>query len=195
MARGSGGRTVDQHIDSGRRQRRPVVGRACRVVAPESGAPAAETRAATAPRPSVIALVSVPQLPPPLPVRHRAHSTPRARCGEPTAGGCGHAAGDNLRSAAALGDGGRPAGRRRRPPGVRRLTAPVPAGLMRWQPDLEMLTLDAGTLSAEDGDVNPAAALLRLQRCRRPAELPGLPHGGTGDACGNGRAMAPGGAR
>ena len=61
-----------------------------------------------------------------------------------------------------------------RPPGVRRLTAPAPAGLRRWQPDLEMLTLDAGTLSAEDGDVNPAAALLRLQRCRRPAELPGL---------------------
>ncbi len=61
-----------------------------------------------------------------------------------------------------------------RPPGVRRLTAPAPAGLRRWQPDLEMLTLDAGTLTAEDGDVNPAAALLRLQRCRRPAELPGL---------------------
>ena len=61
-----------------------------------------------------------------------------------------------------------------RPPGVRRLTAPAPAGLMRWQPDLEMLTLDAGTLTAEDGDANPAAALLRLQRCRRPAELPGL---------------------
>ena len=61
-----------------------------------------------------------------------------------------------------------------RPPGVRRLTAPAPAGLMRWQPDLEMLTLDAGTLTAEDGDVNPAAALLRLQRCRRPAELPDL---------------------
>ena len=35
-----------------------------------------------------------------------------------------------------------------------------------------MLTLDAGTLNAEHGDVNPAAALLRLQRCRRPAELP-----------------------
>ena len=61
-----------------------------------------------------------------------------------------------------------------RPPGVRALTAPAPAGLMRWQPDLEMLTLDAGTLTAEDGDANPAAALLRLQRCRRPAELPGL---------------------
>ncbi len=61
-----------------------------------------------------------------------------------------------------------------RPPGVRALTAPAPAGLGRWQPDLEMLTLDAGTLTAEDGDVNPAAALLRLQRCRRPADLPGL---------------------
>ena len=61
-----------------------------------------------------------------------------------------------------------------RPPGVRALTAPAPAGLMRWQPDLEMLTLDAGTLTAEDGDANPAAALLRLQRCRRPAELPDL---------------------
>ncbi len=61
-----------------------------------------------------------------------------------------------------------------RPPGVRELTAPAPAGLRRWQPDLEMLTLDAGTLTAEDGEVNPAAALLRLQRCRRQAELPGL---------------------
>ena len=61
-----------------------------------------------------------------------------------------------------------------RPPGVRRLTAPAPAGLGRWQPDLEMLTLDAGTLSAEDGDINPAAALLRLQRRRRQADLPGL---------------------
>ena len=37
-----------------------------------------------------------------------------------------------------------------------------------------MLPLDATTLSAEDGDVNPVAALLRLQRCRRQAELPGL---------------------
>ena len=54
------------------------------------------------------------------------------------------------------------------------MAADLPAGLMRWQPDLEMLTLDAGTLGAEDGDVNPAAALLRPQRCRRPAELPGL---------------------
>ena len=37
-----------------------------------------------------------------------------------------------------------------------------------------MLPLDAAALSAEDGDINPAAALLRLQRCRQPAELPGL---------------------
>ena len=37
-----------------------------------------------------------------------------------------------------------------------------------------MLPLDAATLSAEDGEVNPAAALLRLQRCRRPEELPAL---------------------
>ena len=37
-----------------------------------------------------------------------------------------------------------------------------------------MLTLDAGTLGAEDGEVNPATALLRLQRCRRPAELAGI---------------------
>ena len=37
-----------------------------------------------------------------------------------------------------------------------------------------MLTLDAATLSAEDGEVNPMAALLRLQRCRRPEELPAL---------------------
>ena len=61
-----------------------------------------------------------------------------------------------------------------RPPGLRGLTAPAPAGLRRWQPDLEMVPLDAGALSAEDGDTNPAAALLRLQRCRRPAELPSL---------------------
>ena len=60
------------------------------------------------------------------------------------------------------------------PPGVRQLSAPVPAGLRRWQPDLEMLVLDAAALSADDGDINPAAALLRLQRCRQPAELPGL---------------------
>ena len=37
-----------------------------------------------------------------------------------------------------------------------------------------MLPLDATTLSAEDGEVNPMAALLRLQRCRRQAELPDL---------------------
>ena len=60
------------------------------------------------------------------------------------------------------------------PPSLRQLTAPTPAGLRRWQPDLEMLTLDAATLSAEDADINPVAALLRLQRCRRQAELPGL---------------------
>ena len=59
-------------------------------------------------------------------------------------------------------------------PGLRELTAPAPAGLRRWQPDLEMLPVDAATLSAEDGEVNPVAALLRLQRCRRPAELPDL---------------------
>ena len=61
-----------------------------------------------------------------------------------------------------------------RPPSVRELTAPAPAGLWRWQPDLELLLLDAATLTSEDGKSNPAAALLRLQRCRRPAELPGL---------------------
>jgi len=64
--------------------------------------------------------------------------------------------------------------RRWRPAGLRQLTAPVPAGLRRWQPELEMLPVDAAALSAEDGRVNPAAALLRLQRCRRPAQLPGL---------------------
>ena len=61
-----------------------------------------------------------------------------------------------------------------RPAGLRQLTAPAPAGLRRWQPELELLPLDATTLSAEDGEVNPMAALLRLQRCRRQAELPGL---------------------
>ena len=61
-----------------------------------------------------------------------------------------------------------------RPPSLRQLTAAAPAGLRRWQPELEMLTLDAATPSAEDGEVNPAAALLRLQRCRRQEELPAL---------------------
>ena len=37
-----------------------------------------------------------------------------------------------------------------------------------------MLPLDAATLTAEDAEINPMAALLRLQRCRRQAELPGL---------------------
>ena len=60
------------------------------------------------------------------------------------------------------------------PAGLRQLTAPAPAGLRRWQPDLEMLPLDAATLTAEDAETNPMAALLRLQRCRRQAELPGL---------------------
>ena len=61
-----------------------------------------------------------------------------------------------------------------RPPSVRQLSAPVPDEALRWQPELEMLPLDAATLSAEDGVVNPVAALLRLQRCRRRTELPGL---------------------
>ena len=61
-----------------------------------------------------------------------------------------------------------------RPPGLRQLAMSVPAGLRRWQPDLEMLPLDAATLTAEDAEINPMAALLRLQRCRRQAELPGL---------------------
>ena len=61
-----------------------------------------------------------------------------------------------------------------RPAGLRQLAAPAPAGLRRWQPDLEMLPLDAATLTAEDAETNPMAALLRLQHCRRQAELPGL---------------------
>ena len=60
-----------------------------------------------------------------------------------------------------------------RAPAVRQLTAPAPAGLRRWQPDLVPLMLDAAALSADDGRINPAAAL-RLQRCRRPVDLPGL---------------------
>ena len=60
------------------------------------------------------------------------------------------------------------------PPSLRQLTAPAPAGLRRWQPDLKMLPLDATTLTAEDAETNPMAALLRLQRCRRQAELPDL---------------------
>ena len=58
-------------------------------------------------------------------------------------------------------------------PALRQLTAPA-RGLQRWQPELEMLPLDATTLSAEDGGVNPVAALLRLQRCREPGDLHGL---------------------
>ena len=58
-------------------------------------------------------------------------------------------------------------------PALRQLTAPA-GGLQRWQPELEMLPLDATTLSADDGKVNPAAALLRLQRCRQAAELADL---------------------
>ena len=61
-----------------------------------------------------------------------------------------------------------------RPPSVRQLAARTHVGLRRWQPDLEMLPLDATTLSAEDGEVNPVAALLRLQRCRQQVELPEL---------------------
>ena len=61
-----------------------------------------------------------------------------------------------------------------RPPSVRQLAARGHVGLRRWQPDLEMLPLDATTLSAEDGEVNPMAALLRLQRCREQAALPDL---------------------
>ena len=61
-----------------------------------------------------------------------------------------------------------------RPSSVRQLAARTPPALRRWQPDLEMLPLDATTLSAEDGDVNPVAALLRLQRCREHTELPDL---------------------
>ena len=64
--------------------------------------------------------------------------------------------------------------RRWHPPSMRRLTAPAPAGLQRLQPELQMLPLDATKLSAEDGEVNPMAALLRLQRCRRLDELPTL---------------------
>ena len=37
-----------------------------------------------------------------------------------------------------------------------------------------MLPLDAATLTAQDAETNPMAALLRLQRCRRQAELPDL---------------------
>ena len=49
--------------------------------------------------------------------------------------------------------------RRWHPSSMRRLTAPAPAGLQRLQPELQMLPLDATKLSAEDGEVNPMAAL------------------------------------
>ena len=61
-----------------------------------------------------------------------------------------------------------------RPPTMRQLTAQAPPGLRRWQPGLKMLPLDATTLRAEDGEVNPVAALLRLLRCRQQADLPDL---------------------
>ena len=57
---------------------------------------------------------------------------------------------------------------------MRQLTAQAPPGLRRWQPGLKMLPLDATTLRAEDGEVNPVAALLRLLRCRQQADLPDL---------------------
>ena len=60
------------------------------------------------------------------------------------------------------------------PPSLRERTAPTAAGLRRWQPELEMLMLDAAALRVDDGDINPAAALLRLQSCRRADELSGL---------------------
>ena len=60
------------------------------------------------------------------------------------------------------------------PPSLQELAAPTPAVLRPWQPDLTMLPLDATALSAEDGKVNPTAALLRLQRCRQAAELADL---------------------
>lgn len=64
--------------------------------------------------------------------------------------------------------------RKWQPASLRELTAPTSEGLRRWQPDLEMLVLDATALTAEDGRVNPTAALLRMQRCRKPVDLPGL---------------------
>ena len=48
-----------------------------------------------------------------------------------------------------------------RPAGLRQLTAPAPAGLRRWQPDLEMLSLDAAALTAEDAEST------RRRRCWR----------------------------
>ena len=60
------------------------------------------------------------------------------------------------------------------PPSLQQLAAPTPAVLRPWQPDLTMLPLDATKLSAEDGEVNPMAALLRLQRCRQVADLADL---------------------
>lgn len=50
---------------------------------------------------------------------------------------------------------------------------PVSAALRRCQPDLELLVVDVTVLSADDGAINPVAALLRLQRGRQPPELPG----------------------
>ena len=49
-----------------------------------------------------------------------------------------------------------------RPETIGELTAPTPAGWSRWQARFEFLLVDAATLTAEDGQANPVAALLRL---------------------------------
>ena len=65
-------------------------------------------------------------------------------------------------------------GRRWRPETLGELTAPTPAGWGGWQARFEFLLLDAGRLTAEDGHINPVAALLRLLASRRTESLPRL---------------------
>ena len=65
-------------------------------------------------------------------------------------------------------------GRRWRPKTLGELTAPTPAGWGGWQARFEFLLLDAGRLTAEDGHINPVAALLRLLASRRAESLPRL---------------------
>ena len=65
-------------------------------------------------------------------------------------------------------------GRRWRPETLGELTAPTPAGWSRWQARFEFLLVDAATLTAEDGQANPVAALLRLLASRRAEALPSL---------------------
>ena len=61
-----------------------------------------------------------------------------------------------------------------RPKTLRELLRETPAGLRARSPECGLETLDAGTLTADDGRNNWLAALLRLLRCRDAGKLPEL---------------------